>query len=463
MTAPPKLDVLHVAYQYTPEALGGTEVYVRSLAQELIQLGQSCAIAAPGARNESYSVDGIAIFRVACALSTEQLYGSENAAATARWLEILTQLRPHILHVHARTPMLHSVVLTCARKLGVKVIYTVHTPTAFCQRGTMLEFGTTPCDGQVSLARCGTCALHGLGVTKSIARGLMRLPKVIGTLADKIAPARLTKPLLFQNRLRQSQSEQVDFFAACDHVVAVCKWIENALKINNVPATKLTLNRQGLRADMRQIKPEKLALSTGPLRVFALGRADRNKGFDVLIRAINACTQPVALDLCLSVGSAAEHQIAAELQALAHNNAAKNSANIRFHRNLSGAPLLDLFARADLLAVPSIWMETGPLVVLEAFAQALPVMGSRRGGIAELVTDLVDGWLIDPDSVPAWRAQLDAIALDREKLANARAAIGPVRTMKKVAIEHLALYESVLAGDNFVVPGVKRSTKNVLI
>ena len=42
-------------------------------------------------------------------------------------------------------------------------------------------------------------------------------------------------------------------------------------------------------------------------------------------------------------------------------------------------------ANFDLLAVPSQWMETGPIVVLEAHAVGTPVLGANLGGIAELV------------------------------------------------------------------------------
>ena len=123
---------------------------------------------------------------------------------------------------------------------------------------------------------------------------------------------------------------------------------------------------------------------------------------------------------------------------------------MRFHSNLSGEPLLSLFQQSDLLAVPSIWMETGPLVVLEAFSQQLPVIGSRRGGIAELVDHEKNGWLVAAGDANAWAVALDAIAKDRSMLDRARASIGTVRTMKQVAEEHLGLYRQVLARDNFL-------------
>ncbi len=72
--------------------------------------------------------------------------------------------------------------------------------------------------------------------------------------------------------------------------------------------------------------------------------------------------------------------------------------------------------RYDVLAVPSQWLETGPLVVMEAFAAGVPVLGSNLGGIGELVTSGVDGLLVEPASIVAWRTALEALCRDRELL-----------------------------------------------
>ena len=146
----------------------------------------------------------------------------------------------------------------------------------------------------------------------------------------------------------------------------------------------------------------------------------------------------------MSISSDQDRALAEHLKTIAIG------AKVRFHVNLSGEPLLSLFQNSDLVAVPSVWMETGPLVVLEAFSQQLPVIGSRRGGIAELVQHGKNGWLAPAGDVGAWTRALDAIAQDRPALERARANIGTVRTMKQVAIEHLSLYEQVLARDNLL-------------
>ena len=44
-----------------------------------------------------------------------------------------------------------------------------------------------------------------------------------------------------------------------------------------------------------------------------------------------------------------------------------------------------------MLVVPSEWYETGPLTIIEAFATGLPVIASRLGTMAEMVSDGVTG------------------------------------------------------------------------
>jgi len=99
----------------------------------------------------------------------------------------------------------------------------------------------------------------------------------------------------------------------------------------------------------------------------------------------------------------------------------------------------------DLVAVPSLWLETGPLVVLEAFAAGIPVLGSRLGGIAELVRHGVDGWLAEAGDVRAWQRALRHLVNDPSLLTTLRQGIQPVRTTRDVASETLNLYERVLA------------------
>jgi glycosyltransferase involved in cell wall biosynthesis len=53
--------------------------------------------------------------------------------------------------------------------------------------------------------------------------------------------------------------------------------------------------------------------------------------------------------------------------------------------------LPELMAHVDWVVVPSVWWENSPLVIQEAFQQGRPVICSDIGGMAEKVTDGVNG------------------------------------------------------------------------
>jgi len=54
------------------------------------------------------------------------------------------------------------------------------------------------------------------------------------------------------------------------------------------------------------------------------------------------------------------------------------------------------FPDIDVLVVPSVWHDPLPTVVIEACAHGVPVIGSKRGGIPELVEEPYTGFLFDP-------------------------------------------------------------------
>jgi glycosyltransferase involved in cell wall biosynthesis len=98
----------------------------------------------------------------------------------------------------------------------------------------------------------------------------------------------------------------------------------------------------------------------------------------------------------------------------------------------------------DLVAVPSQCLETGPMVVLEAFAAGVPVIGSDLGGIAELVTHGTDGLLVEPRAVTAWASVLRKISDDPVLLGQLRSNICPPRRISESARDMAELYRVLL-------------------
>ncbi|MCP4161499.1 MAG: glycosyltransferase family 4 protein [Deltaproteobacteria bacterium] len=56
------------------------------------------------------------------------------------------------------------------------------------------------------------------------------------------------------------------------------------------------------------------------------------------------------------------------------------------------------FSKIDFLLAPSIWNEPLGRVVLESFNFGVPVIGSNRGGIPEMIDDSKNGFLFNPDN-----------------------------------------------------------------
>jgi glycosyltransferase involved in cell wall biosynthesis len=81
---------------------------------------------------------------------------------------------------------------------------------------------------------------------------------------------------------------------------------------------------------------------------------------------------------------------------------------------LRGAALWEQYRRASVALVPSVWPEPCPTVALEAMAFGLPVIGSRIGGIPDLVEDGHSGFLVPPNNPERLAESMRAIMTDHE-------------------------------------------------
>ncbi len=63
------------------------------------------------------------------------------------------------------------------------------------------------------------------------------------------------------------------------------------------------------------------------------------------------------------------------------------------------AAVVDLYTRARVIAVPSVWPEPFGLVGPEAMSYGVPVVAFRVGGIPEWLRDGETGFLVEPKDV----------------------------------------------------------------
>ena len=104
------------------------------------------------------------------------------------------------------------------------------------------------------------------------------------------------------------------------------------------------------------------------------------------------------------------------------------------------ADLAKLMARVDWVVIPSIWWETGPLTVGEAFQHGRPVICSDMGGMSEKVTDGVNGLYFRRGDADELADVIERAATTPGLWEELRRGIPAVPTMREhVAVAQLAL------------------------
>ena len=125
------------------------------------------------------------------------------------------------------------------------------------------------------------------------------------------------------------------------------------------------------------------------------GRLSAEKGVDVLLRAFDAAALSLPRDMRLIV--VGDGPDAAEFRDLAVS--LDSAPRIEFAGYQTGDALQTYVERASLAIASSRWRENMPYSIVEAFAAGTPVVGTRIGGIPELVTDGVTGFACEPGDV----------------------------------------------------------------
>jgi glycosyltransferase involved in cell wall biosynthesis len=164
-------------------------------------------------------------------------------------------------------------------------------------------------------------------------------------------------------------------------LIAVSKFIRSQLIAKGCPEEKVIVHYIGIDTD--KFKPDP-RVNRKPVVLF-VGRLVEKKGCEYLIRAI-AQVQSVMPEVELVI--IGDGLLRRELEELA-------AKLLRRYRFLGAQPpevVKNWMNQSRLLAVPSVTATTGdtegaPMVVLEAQAMGLPVVGSIHAGIPELVLE----------------------------------------------------------------------------
>lgn len=188
--------------------------------------------------------------------------------------------------------------------------------------------------------------------------------------------------------------------------IAVCARTRddmNALLARPLPCLVAHPGRDHVAPDIGDDDVTERAAAPTPLRVLHVAAVQPHKGLDRLLAALARAQAPV-FDFTLDVvGASPTGSYARQIrQQIATLNL---GSRIHFHGLLRGGALHALFRRSQIFALPSD-REAYSLACLEALGYGLPVLATSNGGLAEMITDGVQGYLIDPADTEAWASHL---------------------------------------------------------
>lgn len=278
---------------------------------------------------------------------------------------LVGRARPTVAHAHNVYHHISPSIFGTLKAEGVPLVMTAHDLKIACPAYKMLSGGRVceRCRGgrihNVLLHRCvkDSVAVSGLVLMETLVHRGLGLYR--DTLDRLIAPSRFYRDKL------------VEWGWPADRIAYIPNFI-----------------------DASRYAPPR---DEGDYFVYA-GRLAPEKGLATLVRAAALARQRLIL-----AGSGPEEPALRRL-------AQELGADIAFVGHLETQELKRLVGEARALVLPSEWYENAPVSILEAYALGRPVIGTRIGGIPELVFHGETGLLVEPGNAAALAEALSALA-----------------------------------------------------
>lgn len=334
-----KILVVHNRYQHA----GGEDSVVSAEISLLSHYGHDV---------EVWSVDNNTLpgglsGKVKVALST--CYSKTSLAAADK---LLSSLKPDLVHVHNFFPQISPSIYDACSNVGVPVVQTLHNYRLICPGAFLMR------DGKI----CEQCI-----------NGNPYQAALYGCYRNSQLGSLVVAHMVAQHRTLGTWNTKVNRFIALTEF-AKSKFVQAGfpeykicVKPNFVAGSQSTESSGHAGRDTRQ--------------ALYVGRLSPEKGIATLAEAWGG----LAEDYVLKVAGSGE---------LSNRFVGLDKVELLGFQDSQA--ITGLMRRAGFLILPSEWYEGFPMVLLEAFANGLPVIASRIGSLAEVVQEGETGLLFEP-------------------------------------------------------------------
>jgi glycosyltransferase involved in cell wall biosynthesis len=285
-----------------------------------------------------------------------------NPVSNRRLMRLVQRIRPDVVHFHNTWFATSPGFLPALRRSGIPTVVTIHNYRLSCVNAELLRDGR-PCE---------------LCVGKTPWRGVR-----FRCYHDSVGQSAVAAIGIGAHRALGTWRDGVDRF------IALTEFSRGRLI-----ASGLSAERVVVRANFVTDPGSRPAPPSASQRLLFVGRLSAEKGLEVALRAWNQA-RPPGLEFIVAGDGPARP----ELEALA-------GPGVHFLGRVPRAEVDALLLSARAVLFPSIWFESQPLGVLEAFAAGAPVLASAIGGLGETTAPLGAEWQVRSGDVDAWAAAL---------------------------------------------------------
>lgn len=441
------LKVAIFVHCFFPDHFYGTETYTLQLAKNLTTLGHDVTVVAGVFQGQarkpaaiSHDVfDGVKVVRFDKNHVPHQTVGETYYQESVRPFlhTVLRELSPDIVHV---THLVNhtAALLEETRALGIPTVATLTDFFGFCFNNKLEAADGTLCAGPNRLrSNCVACYLKAANTPLRIATGHLPYPSLtwaaMGLATRGLVPLNPVKSRGFVHDLVERPDVLGALYENYDAMIAPTHFLRDAYVRNGFAADKLHVSHFGV--DVKAIeKPARAA--SGPLVIGYVGQIAKHKGVDLLVAAVSELP-PEKVVLRVYGPEDQDHEFMRRVRSL-------SGANVSFHGTFKPESISDVMAGFDVLAIPSVWYENSPLVLLNALATQTPVIVSDVQGLTEFVEEGVNGWSFRRADLADLRRLLGRLAEQPDMARGAKTTTSYKRTSMDMTADVEAIYRQVL-------------------
>ena len=441
------MKILIVVHDFLPNYYSGTEVLTFELAKEMDKKNDVLLFFSEPLSEKKDKEKGI--FKglkyikinkdITKNIGIEETYNDKRTEKA--FFETLDDFKPDIVHLHHLMHLSINLIDIC-KKRKIPCIYSLHDFWAICYNHKKLKYDDSLCKKQ-EINECLKCFFSTEDSLEKIKRN-SKDNRLIGFLIKfnitrfflkSIIERKVKKDLKERYRIFRREFNRLDMIISPSRFLAD-EYIKSGIRKNVIHVSDDGINDKYFK-NFKKNKSKKL-------RFAFIGTLIPAKGCHVLIEAFNNIKEKdIELQIYGTHGNSKEEKKYYEKLIKDIKN-----KNIRLCGTFSSDNIADIFKDIDILIVPSIWYENGPLVIKNALLSKTPVIASDLGGMSYLIRHKENGLLFKPNDPKDLYEKLMIILKNQELIRKLEKNIRKPKSIKENAEELIKIFRRIIKENN---------------